>query len=353
MVDWSRLTQAFYDMERRARDIPTRRENIEQIAMDNLKRKQAEANLGFTEARAAALPAAEERAAELHDARLRNYQSQISTREAPPDPKVRMPAAAGSVEQFAQAKERELGRPLTSDEILQVQTEWDKAQGSGDSSQWSGAVQGKEGIFYPRMGITMPYPEGFQPKGTDDRLVKVGQIVDVLGGLALKLNEGIDPSVSGRIKGAWMKMSAMLNLDPDAQVYGDSLAGAASQLAKAFGESGRLSDQDIQRTVNMFPRPGDSETVTRRKLEIINILVGRGIGDNPLPKGSAESLQAQAENKMLVDQFANELSGGYGTVEPGGGVLSGIPENPRAESPELGGAEFSPEDDALLKEYGY
>lgn len=49
-------------------------------------------------------------------------------------------------------------------------------------------------------------------------------------------------------------------------LYQSGIKGFASSIAKAFGEAGVLTNQDIERAVGLFPRPGESPDATRQKL---------------------------------------------------------------------------------------
>ena len=107
---------------------------------------------------------------------------------------------------------------------------------------------------------------------------------DTIWSLAKAINT--TGGVAGRATGLARRGAALAGEDPDVQVYTDQLAGMSSRLAKAFGESGRLSDQDIQRTVNMFPRVGDSPEVTDRKMMRVMSLI-TSFGDDPAANSQA------------------------------------------------------------------
>jgi hypothetical protein len=93
---------------------------------------------------------------------------------------------------------------------------------------------------------------------------------DSLWNLATGFN--IDPSILGAIKGPLNLWAGKLSKGRHAEsevLYDRQIRGFASAIAKAMGEAGRLSDQDIERTVLMFPEVGDSPELTRRKLQAI------------------------------------------------------------------------------------
>ncbi len=131
---------------------------------------------------------------------------------------------------------------------------------------------------------------------------------DSIWALAAKINQ--TAGIAGRAIGLGRRGAAALGEDPDVQVYQDQLAGMASRLAKAFGESGRLSDQDIMRTVNMFPRIGDSPEVTDRKMQRVSSLID-ALGDDI------------RRNSILVDTMwsahlrGDDIATGAGGEDPG------------------------------------
>lgn len=103
-------------------------------------------------------------------------------------------------------------------------------------------------------------------KGLETARRMVGTLGDPDSIMSLVTRINTHEGVAGRVTGLIQKGKAALGTANDVQLYQDQLAGFASQLAKAFGESGRLSDQDIQRTTNMFPRVGDGAKLTTRKM---------------------------------------------------------------------------------------
>lgn len=60
-----------------------------------------------------------------------------------------------------------------------------------------------------------------------------------------------------------------------AQTYATQARGAAAQIIKALGESGTLSDRDIQAAMDMLPKNTDTEAVAREKIANLNTLLGQ------------------------------------------------------------------------------
>ena len=54
--------------------------------------------------------------------------------------------------------------------------------------------------------------------------------------------------------------------NPSAQTYASQSRGAAAQIIKALGESGQLSDRDIQSAMDMLPKNTDSDKVAKQKI---------------------------------------------------------------------------------------
>jgi hypothetical protein len=324
-----KVATAVLDVERRKQGLGTIHEGIEARALAEIKKKQEMAALGLSEEELANRPDLRGRESAESTAEIRQAESAAGANDAARDLSRAKIPLAGSANVSAGAS-----RMDAEGNIIGTAPETTAQRNAGGAlpagykmvEQWRPDGKGGFEVTLEPVGPggrIHPKPPG-AAFSRAERMGKVAQLVDVLGGTVMEMNKGIEPGVGGRITGAWRRFSAMINDDPDAQFYNDSLSGAASQLAKAFGESGRLSDQDIQRTVNMFPKIGDSEEVTRRKLALINILVGKVFGDeaSPLPlleRGGLESMAAQEANTALVDKAVQDL-GGVGGVEPGGGV---------------------------------
>ena len=60
-----------------------------------------------------------------------------------------------------------------------------------------------------------------------------------------------------------------------AQTYATQSRGAAAQIIKALGESGTLSDRDIQAAMDMLPKNTDNEQVAREKISNLMSLLGQ------------------------------------------------------------------------------
>ena len=124
-------------------------------------------------------------------------------------------------------------------------------------------------------------PDGtYAKKAPSGKASRLGSVMEIFGGpesmnpaslwnAAKAMNKGKEGGL-GRVEGvAGTKFRIWTGDEPFSRAYQDQLAGFASQIAKEFGESGRLSDQDILRTVNLFPTPADTEEETDIKLNQI------------------------------------------------------------------------------------
>lgn len=60
-----------------------------------------------------------------------------------------------------------------------------------------------------------------------------------------------------------------------AQTYATQARGAAAQIIKALGESGTLSDRDIQAAMDMLPKNTDTEQVAKEKISNLMTLLGQ------------------------------------------------------------------------------
>lgn len=65
------------------------------------------------------------------------------------------------------------------------------------------------------------------------------------------------------------------NWNPAAQTYATQSRGAAAQIIKALGESGQLSDRDMQSAMDMLPKNTDSDKVAKEKVSnLMSLLRG-------------------------------------------------------------------------------
>jgi hypothetical protein len=204
--------------------------------------------------------------------------------------------------------------------VLGAQAEYYRGRGEAAGSQAIGATvtiqdprTGQAIVVDKRTGQTVgkaPLPAAMAGQQQQEAGVRamIGDPTkkDSIWNLVSRINQ--TGGLAGRAVGIGRRGAAALGEDPDVQVYQDQMMGMASRLAKAFGESGRLSDQDIARTVNMFPRVGDSPEVTQRKMERISQLIS-GLGYDP------------EENSRLVDAAEQEIGGGAAPSAAGRRIL--------------------------------
>nr|DAQ65769.1 MAG TPA: hypothetical protein [Caudoviricetes sp.] len=66
------------------------------------------------------------------------------------------------------------------------------------------------------------------------------------------------------------------NWNPSAQTYAAQSRGAAAQIIKALGESGQLSDRDMQSAMDMLPKNTDSDKVAKEKISNLMELLNNG-----------------------------------------------------------------------------
>lgn len=350
MVDWSGIGRAVLDVNRREQGLPTQDEQLLKQAMDELKRRQAFATAGLTEAQAAALP-------QQQDLQRRVQEATITAREAQARSADALAASRANEQPEGTIKQSSDGTfyRIVDDKAYPVTMAEAQAAGENPAASQGGSPLvgrvpgagggGSENVIGPtvtmwrngkavivdrrtgqEVGEAPPLAASQQMAG------KMGAAMDIVGdlndpdtitSLAMELNAGND-GVIDRAMGSILSLAGQSGYTgtiggksaQSANVYNSQMRGMASILAKSFGESGRLSDQDIERTVQMFPVIGEPAPVTERKIARIKSLI-RAIAHSP--EGSAE------QNSLLVDQAAMELGGrdtGAGVVEPGGGVMA-------------------------------
>ena len=125
---------------------------------------------------------------------------------------------------------------------------------------------------------------------------KLRMAISALGGpgvqnslwaLAVKINT--DTGLMAALKGVGKRkltelapeMASQSN-DPQLKMinmYNTAIQGFASSIAKAFGESGVLTNQDIARATGLFPKPGESPDTTVQKLQRVKSVMESGMQD--------------------------------------------------------------------------
>jgi hypothetical protein len=329
--DVDKLGRAMLDVSRRRHDLPTRQENIDARAMEDLKRRQAMAAAGLTEAKAEALP-------EQMDMQRRMSEATIGARGAQAE------AARALAAQRGEGPEDDWEITPDGRHMFNPRTQELKPLPEGTpalikpQSQGSG-IQGAQKDFFqdPETGEwkyrlvpgTMGGEYTVQPLAAErqkmSQMNAAGLIVgspddpDTIFKLAMDLNAG-NTGIVDRVIGSIVSLAGKAGYTgtiagksaADANIYNSQIRGQASILAKSFGESGRLSDQDIERTVQMFPIIGEGPEVTRRKMERIQSLISALAGLPGAAKGSAQALANEQQAAQLLDSYQQEVYGGQG-----------------------------------------
>lgn len=139
---------------------------------------------------------------------------------------------------------------------------------------------------------------------------------------ATTLNAGRGGGLFDRAAGAMRGGASRLGMDGDVDMYRTGIRGFTPLFARSVGHVGMLTEQDVERTEELFPRVGDSADVTKAKLERIQRIMG-----------GSEALPFQWEEAEAPGDITGELGAGDDADAAGDGLSAG--------------------DDALLKKYGY
>jgi hypothetical protein len=196
-------------------------------------------------------------------------------------------------------------------------------------------------------------PDGTYAKSTPTgKGSRLGTVLEIFGGpdssnpaslwnAAKAMNKGKTGGF-GRVGGViGTKYRVWSGDEPFTRAYQDQLSGFASQIAKEFGESGRLSDQDILRTVKLFPVPGDTELETDIKLgQIWRVLEYARRAGQPRPDilgkekiGWTQAALAEVEppSRQVVGGAAEQVGGAaelLNEIDPNGPGAGFIPRQP-------------------------
>jgi len=101
-----------------------------------------------------------------------------------------------------------------------------------------------------------------------------------LGSRIAKINKDSEGGFFERVGGAARSGASRIGMDPAVDLYRTGTRGFTSLLARAVGHVGMLTELDVSRTEELFPRVGDSAQVTTEKLNRIKRIV---TGAEPMP----------------------------------------------------------------------
>lgn len=96
----------------------------------------------------------------------------------------------------------------------------------------------------------------------------------------------------GAVQGTARNLAGKVRLDQDANYYNSQRQGYLSRIARAFGEVGTLSDQDIARAVNLIPDLADTPQNAARKLAGLRSLLAQAQQNNSGGSGNQDIVEA-------------------------------------------------------------
>ncbi len=101
-------------------------------------------------------------------------------------------------------------------------------------------------------------------------------ILQDLGSRITTLNQGKEGGLIDRAEGVARGVGSKVGLDPATDLYRTGIRGFVPLFARAVGHTGVLTELDVQRTEELFPRVGDAEDVTAEKMaRIQRIMTGK------------------------------------------------------------------------------
>lgn len=105
-------------------------------------------------------------------------------------------------------------------------------------------------------------------------------VLQDIGSRALALNKGGKGGAAARFGGAARGVAGRMGMDSSADLYTSGIRGFVPLFARAVGHVGVLTELDVKRTEDLFPRIGDAENVTLEKMQRIQRIM---TGQEPMP----------------------------------------------------------------------
>ncbi len=157
---------------------------------------------------------------------------------------------------------------------------------SGDKETFN-MMKSLSEYFYPSSGDKTS-------AATQKGLVSLGQAENLLNTFEQQLNEagGQDNGVLARIVGGARTAAGQVGLDAQASAYNAARQGTVASLAKALGDSGTLTDQDISRAMALIPDLGKSNEERAMMFSQLRALINNNRNTLTAASGGRGSLEA-------------------------------------------------------------
>jgi hypothetical protein len=304
-MDWEGIKTAYLDRQRARLGLPTREAEMAARQKRELDARIAEsqmetAGVGRDKARAeiAAMPGEQD----LREAQIRNL-------DEPP----RQPAQASSLlerlmalppeeQKRALALHLQMNPPTPRGEdrvLVKVQTGVD--------------AEGRPQFTYvPRSEAAGMTATGSPPAGAmalRQSRQRAAPVLNDLGSRITALNQGSEGGFGARAVGAARGAASAAGADPAVDLYRTGVRGFVPLFARSVGHVGVLTELDVQRTEDLFPRVGDAADVTAEKLARLNRIMA---GQEPAP--------FEFENPEYTDRGITSAPGTAVQQPPAGGV---------------------------------
>jgi len=116
--------------------------------------------------------------------------------------------------------------------------------------------------------IKAPKPVPSAMEQMDSRkFAKSAPVLSAIAELSEKINT--NRGVYAKLAGGASKLAAKINLDDDVAEYQALVSGFTPLVARSLGHTGVLTQQDVDSVRELFPKPGDSQSLRDRKVKRI------------------------------------------------------------------------------------
>lgn len=122
--------------------------------------------------------------------------------------------------------------------------------------------------------ISNPGMGGDLSANQQQSLIKLETADNIVGRIESQLAEvGLGSGPVGKLQGKFKNVLGSLGVNTDAEAYNKFRSGVATQLAKALGESGNMSDNDIKRALDLIPSLDTSSEAAQKNLAELRAII--------------------------------------------------------------------------------
>lgn len=156
----------------------------------------------------------------------------------------------------------------------------------------------------------LAYAKQIMASSKPNKVAVKAQDAVAAGGQALNIVDQLEQAYQsagggqGRIAGTISSLSGKAGMNNEVNIYNESKLGFISNVARALGEKGVITDYDIDRIAKLFPSPSSNPQEASAKWSMIRTIISNGIAKSQEAYGGQQYQPDQTDLASLIEQGA-------------------------------------------------